>query len=283
MSKLMPNGILSPVHLGNSMNSPKDDYAFIINKEKREGYFSSNRAGGKGDDDIYYFKEDIPAVIVCDQTINVLVKNKKTGEVMPDAFVKITSNEDILIDNLTTNEEGLFKFNANCLTNYKITGSKRFFIENSKLVKTTNQNNIEQTVILELLPDEFIVVRDRVMIDINTIYFDYDKYNIRHDAALELDKVVAIMKKYPELKVESGSHTDSRGPDSYNDILSDKRAKATVEYIISKGITPDRISGKGYGEKQLTNKCSNGVRCPEDAHQLNRRTEFVIINPEVIN
>jgi outer membrane protein OmpA-like peptidoglycan-associated protein len=91
------------------------------------------------------------------------------------------------------------------------------------------------------------------------------------------------MKKYPKLIVESGSHTDSRGPDRYNDILSDKRAKSTVDYIISKGISPDRISGKGYGERQLTNGCSNGVRCTEEQHQLNRRTEFVIVNPEVIN
>jgi outer membrane protein OmpA-like peptidoglycan-associated protein len=121
------------------------------------------------------------------------------------------------------------------------------------------------------------------MIDVNSIYFDYDKFNIRRDAALELDKVVAIMEKYPKLIVESGSHTDSRGPDRYNMVLSDKRAKSTVDYIISRGISPERITGKGYGETQLTNRCSNGVRCSEEEHQLNRRTEFVIVNPEVIN
>ena len=91
------------------------------------------------------------------------------------------------------------------------------------------------------------------------------------------------MNKYPKLIVESGSHTDSRGPDNYNDVLSGKRAVSTVDYIISKGIDPSRISGKGYGETQLTNKCSNGIKCSDEEHQLNRRTEFVIVNPEVIN
>ena len=153
----------------------------------------------------------------------------------------------------------------------------------TKTFKTTNKNNLDNEVVIELVPDEFLVVRDKVMININTIYFDYDKFNIRSDAALELEKVISIMQKYPELIVESGSHTDSRGPDIYNEVLSGKRAKSTVDYIISKGISPDRISGKGYGETQLTNNCANGVKCSSEAHQLNRRTEFVIVNPEVIN
>jgi outer membrane protein OmpA-like peptidoglycan-associated protein len=169
-----------------------------------------------------------------------------------------------------------------CLTNYKIEAKKKFYITTSKNIQTTNKNNNNHNILLELLPDEFIVLREKVMININTIYFDYDKSHIRKDAALELDKVVVIMNKYPQLKVETGSHTDSRGPDSYNFKLSEARANSTVDYIISRGISPDRISGAGYGESQLINKCSNGVKCSSEEHQLNRRTEFVIVNPEVI-
>ena len=114
------------------------------------------------------------------------------------------------------------------------------------------------------------------------MYFDYDKSDIRIDAAIELDNAVKIMKKYPDLIVEFGAHCDSRGPDSYNDKLSARRANSTVNYITSNGIPAERITGKGYGERMLTNKCSNNVKCTEEEHQLNRRTEFVIMNPEIL-
>ena len=110
------------------------------------------------------------------------------------------------------------------------------------------------------------------------IYFDFDKYNIRKDAAKELDKVVQVMNEYPELMIEAGSHTDSRGKDKYNMKLSEKRAKATVDYIVSKGIDAGRITYQGYGETQLVNECTNGVECSDEQHQLNRRTEFKIAN-----
>ena len=284
MSKILSDGsVVEPINLGPSINSAQDDFAFIINKEKREGYFSSNRINGKGDDDIYYFHEEIPAVYVCNQTINLIVKNKRNGEVIPNATISITKDGNTKLDDVIVNNEGTYSFAADCKANYKFESAKKFYIPTSKLVSTSDKNEVLQNVVLEMLPDEFVVVRDKILIDIKTIYFDYDKFDIRPDAAHELDKVVAIMKKYPELKVEAGSHTDSRGPDKYNDILSEKRAESTVEYIISKGISADRIHGKGYGERQLVNNCSNGVKCTEEQHQLNRRTEFVIVNPEAIN
>jgi outer membrane protein OmpA-like peptidoglycan-associated protein len=283
VNRITADGILPAVNLGDNINSNRDDFAFIIDKEKRSGYFSSNRINGKGDDDIYYFHEEIPLVYECNQTITVLIKSKKTGEIIPDANLNIYKGDELVVESEKVNDKGEYVYNADCKTTYKVEGSEKYYITTSKVLKTTKKNKADQKVELYLPTDEFIVLRDKVMIDINTIYFDYDKFNIRRDAALELDKVVAIMKKYPKLIVESGSHTDSRGPDRYNDILSDKRAKSTVDYIISKGISPDRISGKGYGERQLTNGCSNGVRCTEEQHQLNRRTEFVIVNPEVIN
>ncbi|SDX47454.1 Outer membrane protein OmpA [Lutibacter oricola] len=287
VARFTPDGILEPVHLGNNINSERDDFAFIINKEKREGYFSSNRYRGKGDDDIYYFKEEIPLpkpVIVCKQIFNIIVKNRKTGELISNADINISKGSEAIIEGDFTDEKGAYKLeDVDCETEYTIEAGKRFFLSDTKLIKTSNKNELEQTIEMLISPDEFIVVREKVMIDINPIYFDYDKFNIRKDAARELDKVVKVMNKYPDLIVESGSHTDSRGRDAYNNYLSDKRALSTVDYIISKGISPERITGKGYGETQLTNKCSNGVRCTTEEHQLNRRTEFVIVNPEVIN
>ena len=122
-----------------------------------------------------------------------------------------------------------------------------------------------------------------LIIKINPIYFDFDKSNIRPDAVVELEHIIDVMKKYPNLIIKSTSHTDARGSDIYNESLSDRRAKSTVKYIISRGINANRISGKGYGESQLTNGCidnnkhTNTIKCSKDQHQANRRTEFVIV------
>ncbi len=113
-------------------------------------------------------------------------------------------------------------------------------------------------------------------IDIEPIYFDLDKWNIRKDAAVELDKIVSVMKDNPTMEIELGSHTDSRGSDAYNLALSDRRAKSSAAYIVSRGIAAERIKGKGFGERELKNKCIDGVSCTEAEHQMNRRTEFII-------
>ena len=120
------------------------------------------------------------------------------------------------------------------------------------------------------------------MVAINPIYFDLDKSFIRTDAAIELEKVVRIMLKYPELKIQLGSHTDSRAPNKYNWVLSERRAQSSLAWLIARGVDASKISGKGYGETKLVNKCSTDVKCSEAEHQLNRRTEFVILNPEAI-
>ena len=109
--------------------------------------------------------------------------------------------------------------------------------------------------------------------------FDFDKWNIRTDAQYELENIVDVMRKHPTMIIKIESHTDSRGGDRYNMKLSDRRAKATRDYIISRGIDASRIeSAIGYGESQLLNKCSNGVKCTEEEHQLNRRSYFYIVN-----
>ena len=131
---------------------------------------------------------------------------------------------------------------------------------------------------MERLPEQIEVGMDvGKVIEINPIYFDLGKCNIRPDAATELDKIVSVLNDNPAMVIELGSHTDRRGSDASNLSLSDKRAKSSAAYIVSKGIPKARIQGKGYGEKKLLNRCTNGVKCSEEEHQLNRRTEFIIV------
>ncbi|UOB16688.1 OmpA family protein [Abyssalbus ytuae] len=173
------------LNLGKPINSPADDFAFIIDVKNNSGYFSSNRSEGKGKDDIYSFVDFDPL---------------KKG----DDLAKI--------------------------------------------------------------------------LDLNPIYFDLDKSFIRPDAARELDKVINIMKQYPNIKIDIRSHTDSRASHYYNIKLSERRARSTRNYIVNKGgIDQKRLTWRGYGETQLLNHCSDGVYCNEDDHQLNRRSEFIII------
>lgn len=131
--------------------------------------------------------------------------------------------------------------------------------------------------------EEFKIERGEIMVNTNVIYFDKDKFNIREDAETTLMKVFHILNKYPDLIIEVGSHTDSQSSDEYNLELSNNRAKSSIAWFLNLGIEPSRILGKGYGETQLVNKCSNGVKCTDEEHGLNRRTEFVIVNPEAIN
>ena len=114
------------------------------------------------------------------------------------------------------------------------------------------------------------------LLQLSTIYFDLNKFDIRPDAEIEIQKVIVAMEKYPSLKIKVNAHTDSRGNDAYNLWLSQKRAESTVAYMISKGIAAERLQGEGFGEKRLVNECANGVSCSREKHQLNRRSEFII-------
>lgn len=264
-------------NIGRPINSEKDDFAFVRKKGTRIGYFSSNRPGGKGDDDIYSFIEQD-----CFQLVQGVVTNRKTGDSIPGALVELFDQDNLLIESVITDEYAAFKFKVNCKTPYKVVGSKQDYTIDTKDITTSNVHDLELALGLMIQPSDFVTIRGLLMVNINPIYFDLDKSNIRENAAIEIEKVVRIMKKYPEVIIELGSYTDSRAPDEYNLDLSERRVKSSIEWIIERGIDPLRITGQGYGETQLVNKCSNGVECSEAEHQLNRRTEFVIVNPEVI-
>ena len=212
----------------------------------------------------------------CNQLITGQILNKKTKETMPNAVVKLFKN-NLFIDSLKLDSEAKFNFDGKCTTLYRIVATQKNYDDDIASILTNTSDGITVNRILYLKPNtEFVVVRKQKMIKTKPIYFDLDKYNITEEAAIELNRVVSILSKYPKIRLEIKSHTDSRAPDDYNMKLSNKRAKSTINYIISKGIDPDRVFGKGYGETEIINKCKNGVKCTQQEHAINRRTEFIV-------
>ncbi len=259
------------LNLGEPINSSKDDFSYYLSEEGFDGYISSNREGGVGDDDIYKFTRIPPLMLkgqIFDDANNEPLENAKV--VLKDA-----NGEEIAY--FITEANGYYEHIIDRDANFTLEGSKEKYTNITKEFNSFKLDKEKELVVnlnVGLKPIEDVVL----LADLDIIYFDLDKSNIRPDAALELDKVVALMNKYPEMVIRLESHTDSRANDQYNIALSNRRAKSTYEYIISNGINSERITEyEGFGETQLVNKCSNGVKCSKAEHQLNRRTEFVII------
>lgn len=282
---------LPPRNLKAPINSKSDDFAFVLNSTNNSGYFSSNREGGIGSDDIYSFTYSKPIVKKveekpCKQEVSGIVVDKKFGVPLKDAKIVVTQQDGTVVSELITGISGKFSYFLPCNKTYKITASKEYYQPDSNTFRTTEAMALELDLDfdLEVISDFTYNDRHELMIRIDPIFFDYNKVNINADAAQELNRIVEIMNRHPKLIVESTSHTDARGRSSYNESLSDRRAKSTVRYIVSKGISPDRITGKGYGESKLTNGCvdndthTNRVKCSEEEHQTNRRSEFLIKN-----
>lgn len=267
-----------PKNLGAQVNSVKDDFSFIIDKDNKYGYFSSNRAGGKGDDDIYYFTRQEPP---CEQWVSGKVTNQKYKMAINQADIKVYDQYGDVIATAKTGEDGSYKVKVPCGSKIKVEASKENHTKADRELQTSKKNGEETKEVNFELSNYADLVRkeDNVeKVDINPIYFDYDKYAITAQASMELDKVVYVMKNFPSIVIKIESHTDSRGKDQYNLVLSQNRAKATYDYIIARGIDPSRIeSVKGYGETRLRNKCSNGVKCTEEQHSYNRRSDFIIV------
>lgn len=267
-----------PRNLGSPINSNKDDFAYIIDSSDEFGYFSSNRSGGKGGDDIYYFTK---AKAPCDQFISGRVTNSKSKAPIADAIVKAFNAFGDELTEAKTNADGTYRLTVPCNIKVKVMASKANHSNDEEEVQTNKVNGDElKNINFELSTYEDLVVKqgNDEKIDINPIFFDYDKFDITPQALIELDKVVFAMNNFPKLKIKIESHTDSRGKDEYNLTLSDARAKSTQTYLISKGIDTSRIeSAIGYGEKRLTNKCSNGVKCTEEEHFANRRSDFIVV------
>lgn len=357
-----------PQSLGYPINSNYDDFGFALNEDLKTGYFSSNRVGGKGKDDVYFFRAKEPLIGV---SLSGIVFDESNKEVLPNAKVYLLDNNKLVIDSMSTNNKaeyiftindpsktyfigakerskyydrlipvgklqsgdnkkdiGLFpKYKLICtVTDAKTTtsleGVKTTFIDKMNgvpKVYTTDAMGMFTDIIKGKKPGDklqftikyekegYITVEKNYemnlsintvidlkeqfqkleigtdiakVIQINPIYFDFAKSNIRKDAALELDKIVKVMQENPTMTIELGSHTDCRSSKASNLSLSDKRAKSSAAYIVSKGIAKNRIVGKGYGESKIINGCECEGKvissCSEDEHQANRRTEFLI-------
>ncbi|WP_024741585.1 OmpA family protein [Tenacibaculum maritimum] len=275
-TKIKNDTTYTPVkNLGYPFNSKRDDFAFFIAEKGKKGFFSSNREGGKGDDDIYsyFIYTDVP---VCKQTIAGAVINTKTGEPIDAATVKLIDPKGEVIKEVLSKEDGTYKFTeVLCDITYSIQGTKLDHKSDRKSISTTAKAGdfIEED--LNLVP---LILGDQIVI--NPIYFDYDKSDIREDAQYELEHIVTVLNNHPSIVIKIESHTDSRGTSTYNRQLSDSRAKSTRDYIISRGISSDRIeSAIGYGEDRLLNNCDdlNKNKCTEAEHQLNRRSYFYVV------
>src|SRR5690606_5572866 len=267
-SNILKDENAEPENLGAPYNSGYDDFAFFKNADSNTGYFSSNRPDGQGNDDIYGFNAE-----PCKQTIEGIARNSKNNEVLAEVEVKLISKTGKIIATVMTDEKGAYTFEADCDKEDTVLGSKKDYKDDKKEVVTDFENGKVHQADLNLIP-----LIDDNQIVINPIFFDFDKWDIRTDAEYELENIVDVMREHPNMVIKIESHTDSRGSDSYNMKLSDRRAKSTRDYIISRGIAAERIeSAIGYGESQLLNKCSNGVPCSVEEHQLNRRSYFYIL------
>ncbi|WJS96972.1 OmpA family protein [Flavobacterium johnsoniae] len=334
------------VNIGLPLNSNLDDFAFNIDSNTKEGYFASNREGGKGSDDIYQFKE-IKDLIVedCKQFIAGIITDVDTKLALENATVILQDSENKTLNTITTSPDGKFSFTVPCEASYKVSAFKENYTNASTILtldKTRDKNNDaslalksleaikqeekliaenkrKQEIIIEennkkkealaaielkekekkakeaaivaaevkkkekvqeILAQEKDVVKDkdRLIIKTDPIYFDYNMWYIRKESKVVLGRVVELMKKYPGMVIEIGSHTDSRGNAKFNEDLSQKRANSTREFIIQSGIDAKRVSAKGYGESVPIIKCKTDQACSEEDHELNRRSEFVIKN-----
>ena len=261
-------------NIGKPINSNQDDFGFIIKESEGTGYFSSNKDGGRGsiDDEIYHFVEK------CVITISGVVTDEITGELLPGTEVSILDNNNKLLEKVAVGNNGIYSFMIECDLLYIIHGTKKDYFPIEKIVEMPDESGVI-ILDLQLKPTDPCPPNDLgCRLNLMPIYFDFDRFNIRSDATIELAKILVALQEYPELIIHIESHTDSRGSDSYNESLSEKRARATLKWFVEQGINYSRLSSKGYGEFQLINQCSNGEECDDEEHQLNRRSMFIIQN-----
>jgi len=241
-------------------NTKKDDFGLVIHPKGKVGYFVSRRNGGIGDDDIY------KVTFKGEHNLGLVVMDRKSMQALQKPKVKFSDNI------------------SGAFSGFLLT---RLLPENSTLIVTSElegyQNSSKN---ITTVGKPYGIIKDTIWVEkvevgqkfvLENIFYDYDKWDILPESEVELNKLIAVMKDNPSWKVELGSHTDARGSDSYNEVLSQKRSDSAVAFIINNGISKDRIIAKGYGESQLINHCKNGVECPDEVHRQNRRTEFKIL------
>ncbi len=276
-----------PVNLGSNFNSKFDDFGFILKRtaqQELQGYFSSNRPGGKGNDDIYaYHAKQIPGPKTLMVHGNVVNPRNDLG--LPEAVVSIQDSIGVLIEKGLTNPAGYFRFELPIRNQLMVTIKKPGYSVWSASYNKANLDLLKSPLQVELLGLRDVVrsVEKQHIIKLNKFYFATGKSEITPDIAVELDKVVRVLNNFPKMQIQIQSHTDSKGNDRANKRLSQLRAETIEKYLLAKGVSPSRIAGAiGFGEERIVNNCSNGVYCLDFLHQQNRRTEFVILNYDQI-
>lgn len=277
-------GEISIANPGKPLNSEGDDFGiYFFNQTK--GFFTSNRIGGKGDDDIYTFVNNDPELKIVNYKLtgNTLTpENENSYLTLDNSTVKLIDKENNIIEETFTGNDGSFSFIVYPEEEYYLVGEKENYfnsrVEFNTLGKTADKSKLKDFVTnisfeKNLILEKIILNKSIVL---ENIYYDLDKADIRNDAALELNKLIRILIDNPKISIELSSHTDDRATVEYNLNLSQRRAESAVNYIISKGINKNRLTAKGYGESQLIIKNASS----EEEHQINRRTEFKVIKYE---
>jgi outer membrane protein OmpA-like peptidoglycan-associated protein len=273
-------------NMGYPTNSSKDDFGLALDSTGMKGYFASNRPGGKGNDDIYFLKiKKVPVII------RGVVKDRETKDVLSDATVSVINEAGNTIFTSITRTDGQFEFEVNKGQQYIINVTRELYSETEKPIGTSTlrpNDEVYSEIFLEEKIDESqlgpapksIEEENGVplqIVEIEYINYELDKSDVRPDAAILLDKLISLLKEHPDLEIRIESHTDSRGSDEYNMLLSKKRARAAFDYAVSKGIDPNRLLYQGFGETKLLNKCANGVDCSEEEHEVNRRSIIKVV------
>ncbi len=274
-SSIKDNKFLDALNLGESINSEKDDFAFIVIDSLNIGYVSSNRGGI---DNIYTF-ERIPN----DRNyyIEGVVTDKVTGELLPNTTVTLFDEDGNVVSEIVVGEDAKYKLKTQPNRSYSVEGFQPKYIPEIEFFDTNDNGNIEFNIELEIesyKDAEEIVTDDdqgNTFIELENIYFDFAKWDIKSQAASTLDVLVALLTKYPRMEIQLGAHTDSRAGFEFNLDLSEKRAIATLEYLVENGISRGRLTSKGYGETQPLVPC--GDNCTETEFSINRRCEFLIL------
>ena len=263
---------------GAEVNSPKDDFGYYRDSEINKGFFSSNRDGGLGSDDIYRFTSKDK----CKQILKGIVTDSATGETLAGVQLILLNKQYKVIAETTSDALGYYAFDVNCRRTYHVRANKKDYTSKETKLSTPEVTGetkldiqLESTICRVAVGDDL-----GKCFGIKMIYFDLDKSNIRKEAALDLAKILDVLIQNPTMKLDIRSHTDCRQTAKYNMALSDRRAKATIAWLVSKGIDSSRLTGRGYGESQLINDCgcepTNASNCTEEQHQMNRRSEFII-------
>lgn len=267
-------------NLGRPVNSEEDDFSFIIDDVTKKGFFASRRMAGKGRDDIFMITEKNRVRETCQKRIRGSILDKKKLVPVTSARVSLINDSGEVVKSLRSNSQGRFSFSIDCSQNYFVRVEKKQILTSEKFIQALNDES-DMNLVLEVEPSNVIVSRgDDLMkkLNLTPIYFDLDEAIIRDDAKVTLESIIAILENHKSIKIDVRSHTDSSGNDNHNMDLSQKRVNATIKYLIANGVSASRVTGSGYGETQLVNRCANTVKCTKAEHAQNRRSEFIIVD-----